>query len=287
VSYLLESPHVAGPVVARTGAVLVALRTGVYAHDPFSTEGSLRLVVSCAPPAVPTQPVTLGHGDSFYITYNRGISAHSLDGQTRWHRKDIVAGAPPSVAPDGTVLLASMDGRLLALNPDTGEALPSDATPVDEAILTHPVIASDGTAYVLSATRYLVWRAPDGAHGRASLPEANYTLSPALGRDGTVYVVSSEGVAYRLPPRPREAPQRSFFEAGKTVTCGPVVDATGRMAIWTAAGKVLLVDEDGRAAQYDIDAQNVSPPAVGRGGRLVFTTRDGMIYGASAPATTE
>jgi outer membrane protein assembly factor BamB len=222
---------------------------------------------------------TIAHDGSVYLVRGRALSAHGPDGSFRWRKEGLVAGAPPSVGPDGTVYVATFEGRLVALDPASGEDAPGGGTPVDEAFLSHPAVAPNGTAYAVSARRYLVWRAPGGEAGRAVLSESEYALAPAVGEDGTVYVASSAGAVLRLPPRPTGRAEAPFYEAGEGLVRGPVLDAEGRLVLWTAGGRLVVVEPTGRSRVHDLDAREPGGAAVGRDGALVFVTRDGRVFG--------
>src|SRR6185312_6874222 len=57
-------------------------------------------------------------------------------------------GAGPVVAPDGTVYLGTMEGKLIALHADGSAFWSRDITP-GQAIVASPAIASDGSVYVI------------------------------------------------------------------------------------------------------------------------------------------
>jgi hypothetical protein len=150
---------------------------------------------------------------------------------------------------------------------------------VDEPFLAHPAVAPDGTAYAVSARRYLAWRGPGGESGRVALPVSEYVLAPAVMPSGEVVVASAGGVVYRLGPRPTEAPPRPFFEAGERISRGPVIDAGGRVAVWTASGRLVAIEPSGRSSSWDLGAEEGSAAAVSRQGALLFVTRDGELFG--------
>ncbi len=59
-------------------------------------------------------------------------------------------GAGPVIAPDGTVYLGTLEGKLIALSAD-GKPLWSRNVNPDEAIVASPAIGADGTVYVIGA----------------------------------------------------------------------------------------------------------------------------------------
>jgi len=276
-SAALDETPVGTPAVTPDGAVVVATRTGVTRFSPDLARAER--VVKLGPAEMPRAGPTVAPNGDLYVVLGAGLLAFAPDGRPRWRRDDIRSGSPPSVAPDGTVYVAAISGKLHALAPLTGEDRAPVSTPVDEPFLAHVAVASDGTAYAVSATRYLIWRSADGTSGRAALPVSEYVLAPAIMPSGEVVIASSGGVVLRLGPRPTEAPGRPFFEAGERIARGPVVDSGGRVAVWTASGKFIAIEPNGRSRSWDLGVEEGSAVAVSRGGGLLFVTRDGGCFG--------
>jgi outer membrane protein assembly factor BamB len=280
VSRDLTAASKGSPIVAPDGHVLVATERGITSYDlgPGAPVAGVRLV-EFATARSPAAGPSLGRGGDFYVIYARGITAHAADGTLLWERDDIIAGDVPSVGPDGTVFVASVNGRLHALDRRTGADMPSSAAPIDDTILASPAVARDGTAYAVSGNRYLIWRTAEGLSGRVTLPDANYTLAPAITSDGSIVVVSAEGAVYLFSPRPTSAPAKTFFDAGEAVSNGPVIDGGDTILLWTASGKLLVVSPTGRPTSYDIGAREASGAAIGPDGKLYFAARGGTVYG--------
>ncbi len=271
-----EAP-VGAPAVARGGAVLVATRTGVVRVSPDLSR--VVKVVALEGRDMPRSGPTVAPGGDIYVLLGAGLAAFRSDGGARWRRDDIRSGSPPSVGPDGTVYVAAISGKLHALDPATGEDRAFASTPVDEPFLSHVAVAPDGTAYAVSARRYLAWRSADGKSGRVALPVSEYVIAPAIMTSGEVVVASSGGVIHKLGPRPTSAPARPFFQTGERIARGPVVDECGRIAVWTASGKLVVVEPSGRSISWDLGAEEGSAAAVARDGAILFVTRDGAFYG--------
>src|SRR5690348_1743075 len=59
--------------------------------------------------------------------------------------------AGPTVAPDGTVLLGTREGKVIALHAD-GSPYWNRQLPAGETITSSPVVGGDGSAYVVGAS---------------------------------------------------------------------------------------------------------------------------------------
>jgi len=276
----LPGACVGDPAFDPAGRLLVATAEGtVMACDPAADRKEWSVVATGGAGRIPRAGPAVGPDGEVFVAFARGIAAFGPDGAARWRRDDVTAGAPLSVGPDGTVYATTLGGRLYALDRETGGDLAAGLAAVDDAFLTHAAVAPDGTSYAVSAKRYLVWRAPDGATGRAVLPEADYSLPPAVAADGTVFIASSSGAVLRLPARPTGPPGASFYAVGEPVVGGPLVDGKGCVIVWTRDGDVVSVDATGRPRSWELGARDPSPGAIDRSGALTFATRDGQVFG--------
>jgi outer membrane protein assembly factor BamB len=279
-SLRLEAPAVGAPAVDRDGRILFATRRGVYAYAPGdSPRAQPRALIEFGAAQLPVAGPTVTPGGRILVAYSRGLSSHGPDGTLLWKRDDVVSGVLPSVGPDGTVYVASLRGRLYALDGDTGRDLSGALAPVDEALLSYPVVSTDGTAYALTARRYLVWRKPSGSSGRVGLPHADYLFAPAIAEDGTVFVASANGSVYKLPAAPTAPPERPFFELGGSLVRGPLLDGRGPIHLWTTDGALLRLSPQGRADSKELATRDPAHAAVGADGQLIFGCSDGRVFG--------
>jgi outer membrane protein assembly factor BamB len=276
-SATFEETPVGTPAVAPDGTILVAMRSGVARVSVDLAR--VTPVVAFEPGDMPRVGPTVTPEGDIYIVLGAGLAAYSSEGRQLWQRDDIRSSSPPSVASNGTVFIAAISGKLHALDPATGDDRTPSSTPVDEPFLAHVAVSSDGTAYAVSATRYLAWRTADGKSGRVALPVSEYVLAPAIMPSGEIVIASAGGVIHRLPPRPTEAPKQPFFEAGERIARGPVIDASGRVVVWTASGKLVAVEPSGRSRSWDLGAEDGSSAAVSRDGALLFVTGTGAFFG--------
>lgn len=273
----LEDPFVGDPAMAPDGSVVVATRGGLVRCRP-GREGFESIARLEADDIPRTGPMVVRDGHIYLVT-GKCLAGYGPGGRQLWRRLDIRSSSPPSAGPGGEVLVASISGKLHALDPKTGEDRPGATTPVDEPFLTHVAVARDGTAYAVSSSRYLVWRAPGGESGRVALPAAEYVLAPAIAPSGEIIVASSAGAIYRLRPRSTEPPEALFFDTGEAIRRGPLVGGAGTLVVWTASGRLVAVETSGRPHTWDIGARESSAAAVSWDGGLYFVTRDGRVFG--------
>jgi len=277
-SVRLRSAFVGDPAIGPDGRVYVSTReAGLLAASPEDPALELAQVV----PPDPLDPLRYGPvfapDGAIVLVSSSGVSLHEPDGALRWRVQGVAASAPPAVGPEGRVVVPALSGRLHVLDAASGRDLAQGVPPVDEAFLARAAVAPDGTAWAVSARRYLVRLASDLSSGRIALPEADYALPPAVGPDGTVFVASSSGTVLKLPRG--AAMPTVFYEAGERIVQGPLVDGAGEVLLWTASGRLVSVEPAGRARLHDLGARDPAPACLARDGALVFVTRDGRVFG--------
>jgi len=97
--------------------------------------------------------------------------------------------ATPVIGGDGTIYFACGDGHLYAVNADGAQKW---ALQTGASIAATPLLAEDGTVYVLSS-RELLAVSPEGKLvARVDFPGGDKS-SPTLGPDGTLYVAAHTG----------------------------------------------------------------------------------------------
>lgn len=129
----------------------------------------------------------------------------------------------PAIGDDGTVYVSSSDGRLYALNGQTG----AQQWMYDSGGSggNSPAIGNDGTVYH-SCSRYL--DAFDGTTGAAKWRfqfKDSSRSSPAIGPDGTVFVGSNDERLYALDGA--TGLKKWEFEAGDEVDSSPAILSDG------------------------------------------------------------
>jgi hypothetical protein len=186
---------------------------------------------------------------------------------------------------DGGVHAAGI-ARYLKLDPANGSELWS--VPTGDAFVGAPAIAPDGTIYHTLLPNQLVAVHPDGTERwlhTLSLPGLNVnTESPAVGADGTAYVLAKRNTTSEfglVAISPDGVEQWTFLEtiAGGSDPISPVVDGAGKI-LFSAESYVIAVSSTGAELwRVDVgapDRVNASP-AIGADGMLYVTTELGYL----------
>jgi hypothetical protein len=205
-------------------------------------------------------------GDALYWNTSAGLHSFDLDGHLRWNWQPPAGasclGAPPCVAPDGTIFIAASDHRLYALRDNGTSAAPSPAFnggSVDNAGSQFTSLAIDDRGggdyrvYTRDAAgdQGLQCFNPAGSLQWHSLIAAGSVSSaPAVGSDGKIYLAGST-VACVDPADGSAVWQRDL--GGGTGLNSPALDRHG--SLFVVAGLELLALQDTAAEDLSIDCR--------------------------------
>ncbi|MBX3230801.1 MAG: PQQ-like beta-propeller repeat protein [Labilithrix sp.] len=182
------------------------------------------------------------------------------------------AAASPVIAPDGTIYVATTDGKLAAYDPALALRW-SIAT--GDTFGSSPALGQDGTIYVGSTDRALHAVRPDGTSKWTLDLGAEIESSPAVGGDGTIYVGTTSGTLAAVTP---EGALRWSFTAGGAIVGTPAVYA-GTVYTGCEDMKVYAVSTIDGAAKWQYATQGVvRTPLIAGGGELYFGSSDGRVY---------
>ena len=136
-------------------------------------------------------------------TSDASDSSSSSDGS-------IAIGAVPGCVMGGSTRLALADGRLLSAHRHRSPLRGPKSTAslawrlaLNGLVNIQPVIAADGTVYVVTDANAVYAIRPDGSvKWTATFPATNGTLmsTPAIAADGTLFEIDSAGALYRFDP---------------------------------------------------------------------------------------
>jgi outer membrane protein assembly factor BamB len=204
------------------------------------------------------------------LTSQPGVSARP---EVVWETFGLGPVSALTVGPDGTVYAGSRDNHLYAFSPEGGKKWSFDT---GGSVRADPVIGPSGTIYVGAAHGVTYALTPEGeAKWRTELGE-----SPALGPDGTVYVVSNFKTAlHALSPDGTKKWGREFTNPS-SVSRGykPAIGPSGTIYV-TAVSKLYAVGPDGeRKWVYEEDPRYEISLSAAAG-------HDGTIYVRSNPGT--
>jgi len=174
------------PAIGADGTLYMIGGQMLYALTPAgAVKWSVDLATTCSSPV-------LGVADTLYLTCDDGaVHAFGSDGAPRWtYKTNGTTVRGPALAADGTLYVGASDEGLHAIHPDGTRAWLFAAL---TAVGT-PLVSGDGTVYAGGANGLLFAVSPDGTK-KWSLPLKDALESqPAIGADGTLYVVSRTGI---------------------------------------------------------------------------------------------
>jgi outer membrane protein assembly factor BamB len=206
-------------------------------------------------------------------------------GTIRWQRKlGANATAGPVIGVDESVITASNDGVLNALDPATGDtrwqfdaqgSFGNDLS-TSAAILADGTIAwpgPQGTLFGLSATGTLLWNVELGG----------FVLSPAVASSGRLYVGTMNGVLSAIDIGTASKPTVAWkLDVGGTAYGSPSIGPDGTIFTTSTNALVGVVDEGTQARErwrFGIDELIEVSPAVGPDGTVVIGSNDRFQYG--------
>ena len=100
--------------------------------------------------------------------------------------------------------------------------------------------------------------------------------SPALGRDGTIYIGSWDGYLFALNP---EGTERWRFNTGYEITSSPAIGQDGTVYVGCRDRRLYAVDKDGRKRwAFKTGGWVDASPAIGTNGTIYFGSWDKKFY---------
>lgn len=209
-NYGTGGPISSSPAIAADGTIYVgSIDKNLYAINP---DGTLkwRLTtgggVTSSPAIGEDRTVYVGSGDKMLYAIN-------ADGTLKWSffTGDEVQSSP-AIGADGTVYVGSRNGRLYALRPD---GTLNWSFPAGDWIASSPAIGGDGTIYLHSVTGNLYALNHDGTvKWSSSIGMAGG--SPAIGIDGTIFAGTHDKGFFAVNPDGSAAARLTTISPGST-----------------------------------------------------------------------
>jgi outer membrane protein assembly factor BamB len=208
------------------------------------------------------------------------VVAQAKDGDKNWMFPTTgTIYSSPAIASDGTVYIASNNGKLYAVYPNGSEKWVNQS-PIGGNIYSTPAIGADGTIYVGSLYGKLHAINPDDGSEKWAFPTNGAVWSsPAIGGDGTIYVGTIGGYLYAIKP---DCSQKWVSPTGQGVDrSSPAISEDGTIYVGTrGAGLYAINSTDGSNKWIFPDAGWVySSPAIGSDGTVyVVSYSTGYLY---------
>lgn len=223
----------------------------------------------------PTAPVVAADGTAIVGTSDGHVLALPRGGVARW---DVtISGAvdvPPVLVSDDVVLVATREGRLHKLAIADGRALGSEASANAPSSL---LPLSDGTVVFTAKDTNLhrISVATLTAAGPDSPAFAQ--TAPSLERGGAVLVAGSDGVLRRFG---RDGVTTDVYRAPAPLTESPVSGFSGEILLVSSDGVLRAVTADGKL-RYEraLGSTASGPPAASPDGNVYIATTGGKVVG--------
>ena len=178
-----------------------------------------------------------------------------------------------AVAPDGTVYIGCMDGRLYAV---TSDGVLQWEFRTGRDVRSSPAIAADGTIYFGSRDRHLYAVTPQGRLKWRLLTGWWVDASPAIGSDGTIYCGSWDRKVYAVTPDGRE---KWSFATGGPVFSSAAIGRDGTIYVGSNDGQFRALTPEGRLRwALTTGGPILASPAIGADDTIYFTSTDGKLY---------
>ena len=195
-------------------------------------------------------------------------------GTLKWSFTAVGAVASVAIAGDGTIYAGSTDGNVYAFNPD-GSLKLSLASGTSAA----PVIAADGTVYVMSYSTLRVF-SPEGllkwSYQVEGYDSVRYT--PAIASDGTVYI----GAGGRVIALDAQGTVTWTATIGGFEVSSPAIAADGTVYARTWENELYALAPDGTVKWvYPLGSRSSraeAAPAIGADGTIYIATNDTSDY---------
>jgi len=243
--------------------------------------------------------VSIGDGGTIYIgTHGKCSSTKSRlyaihpNGTEKWHW---VPGhfidSTPAVASDGTVYVGCRDRRLYALYPNGTEKWAFYA-PIPWWLkcccckgfaLTSPAIGKDGTIYIGSNNHRLYAINPDGTEKWSYWTRGAIRSSPAIAPDGTIYVGSHDRKLHAVNP---DGTRKWRYQTCGWIVSSPAIGADGTIYVGSHDRKLHAVNPDGtRKWTYSTCCYITSSPAIDSDGTIYVGSYDRRVYAINPDGT--
>ena len=206
--------------------------------------------------------------------------------RTDWIFKKTAGGAfhsPPVVGPDGTIYAGSYDGNMYAINP-SGVLQWNFSTRGDGIYYSAAVVDSNGNVYFIASNKYLYALSATGTFiwefilpWISNLDGLVYS-TPALGSDGTVYVVvRGENLQDNVHAISSTGLTNGGAEMGSPTWTSPALGADG--SIYVGSCNFLMALGSGMTEKWIYYTDScVGSPVVGPDGNIYVGSGGGKVY---------
>ncbi|MDB4794665.1 PQQ-binding-like beta-propeller repeat protein [bacterium] len=232
-----------------------------------------------------------------------GMGQGFIESEIKWEfQTDGNVTSPLVIGNDGTIYVGSGDDNLYAINPDGSKKW---AIKTLTGVSSSPAIGSDGTIYFGSG-QYLrdvdtilyainrdgskKWSFKIGGKDDpfTSILERILHPSPVVGRNGVIYIFSTDDNLYAI--NPDGSKKWSFkvdsavlsspaFKVGRAVLSSPAIGTDGTIYVGSYVGNLYAINPDGsKKWAFKVDSAVLSSPAIGNDGTIYVGSEDNNLY---------
>ncbi len=237
-----EDPFEAAPAIGADGTIYIGcLNDTLYAINPNGT----RKWQAFAGGAVHATAALLSDGGVVVQNEDSGVVCFNPNGTRRWVAPLGGGNSSPAVGPDGSVFIATQDGSVYSLDPNTG----IQKWPQPYRVSSSPINAS----LALDPTRSVIYAVDDdgrfasidfSGNGGWGFFVGEGASSPVVGPDGSVYL-GGGGKLWAL--NPDGSKKWDYSPPLEGVVSPPCVTALGQVIFLVTSGKK-------KAAAADVDS---------------------------------
>jgi outer membrane protein assembly factor BamB len=287
----------ATPAVGPDGTVFFADLAGWYyaVHPDGTPKWAQALAGGALERRVISPPVVADSGQSYVAAWNDCLYAFGADGKLLWEYAFEGEGqisAAPVLDAAGNVFVATHDpgnkNRIAVFKfaPDSPTVLWkfSDDLGVDRnRIISSPAVdAARNRLYVGAAREYdgclYAINTADGRPAYLTGFPKGIVSSPAIARDGSVYIGCLDGNVYALDPDTGNY-RWTFFTGAEFVMGSPTIDGTDVIYVGDSDGVLHSLSRTGQELwRYALKSNIVSAPAIADDGTLYITSYDSTLY---------
>lgn len=194
----------------------------------------------------------------------------------------------PAIGADGTIYVGSTDGKLYALNPDGTKKWDFGPTATYPGFTASPTIGPDGCIYARRKDDYLYVLRPDGTLKWSYPVTYDAWSSPAIAKDGTVYIAGYTKM-YALD---QYGVRKWEFDTLNTIYSSPAIGVDGTVYFGGMNGKLYALNPATGASisanwPFTAGGSIVSSPAIGADGTIYFGSYDGYLYAVNGSTAAQ
>ncbi len=214
-------------------------------------------------------------GTIYFSTMAGKLIALDKNGNEKWEEQ-LGSGylESPVIGSSGTIYVASVNGMIYAVNPDGSTKWSYNyGAPIFDPF----AIAADGTIYAVGDNDETVALNPDGTL-KWKTNIGNTQISPVIGSDGTVYILTDRGVLNALNPA-NGSIKWSVNLGNNAIYSTPAVGSDGWIYVGITGGTLFAISPDGSIKWTITTGGDISSSVlITPDGLLCFGCNDGKLY---------